>query len=122
MVIMAAVQVGAALHGDQGDNMGMHKISPSLSGALRTFAYWVANGSVGYPLLTGIDYRQVLISEPGLMERLFAIYANRIELDADNTVLNAKAAEHRAAQWLRQYVDADYTAQPVFEDWEIALH
>jgi hypothetical protein len=26
-------------------------LSPEFSGALRTFSFWIANGSVGYPLL-----------------------------------------------------------------------
>ena len=28
----------------------------SFSGALRTFSFWIANGTVGHPLLDGIDY------------------------------------------------------------------
>lgn len=32
------------------------KLSHSVSGAVRQFSYWIANGTVGYPLLEGIDY------------------------------------------------------------------
>ena len=32
------------------------KLSHSVSSAVRRFSYWVANGTVGYPLLKGIDY------------------------------------------------------------------
>lgn len=30
------------------------KLSHSVSGAVRQFSYWIANGTVGYPLLEGI--------------------------------------------------------------------
>lgn len=33
------------------------KLSPEFSSALRTFSFWVTNGSVALPLLEGVDYR-----------------------------------------------------------------
>ena len=51
-------------------------LSHSFSGALRTFSYWVANGSVGLPLLEGVEYRQTILEEPSLMEMAYAIFAN----------------------------------------------
>lgn len=39
-----------------------------MSGALRRFAGWVASGSVGYPLLEGIDYWEDLRESPSQME------------------------------------------------------
>ncbi len=98
------------------------RLSNSFSGALRTFSYWVANGSVGDPLLKDIDYRPVLQKEPSAMEQIYAIFANVIELDDDGNVLNAKYAERRAAQWLRRYCDRTYEVVPPFEDWEIKLY
>jgi hypothetical protein len=100
----------------------MQKIGDSFSGALRTFAFWVANGTVGHPLLEGLEYREVLFEEPSTMERLFAIFANLIELDEIGNVMNAKHAEHRAAQWLRAYLEPEFVTEPALEDWEIALH
>jgi hypothetical protein len=100
----------------------VRKLSDSTSAALRTFAFWVANGTVGHPLLEGLEYRQVLIQEPSAMERLFAIFANVLELDDDDQVTNAKHAEHRAAQWLRTYLEPEFVIEPPLEDWEIALH
>ena len=44
------------------------KLSPDFSGALRTFSFWIANGTVGLPLLEGIDYRPELFASPGVME------------------------------------------------------
>jgi hypothetical protein len=98
------------------------KLSPSVSGALRTFGFWVANGTIGYPLLEDIDYRAVMMSEPSLMEMTFAIFANVLELDEDGEPINAKYAEHRAAQHIRSYIEPDYVVVPPFEEWEQDLH
>jgi hypothetical protein len=40
------------------------RLSHSFSGALRTFSYWVANGTLGQPVLDGIDYSFVLSRNP----------------------------------------------------------
>jgi hypothetical protein len=98
------------------------RLSHSFSGALRTFSYWVANGTLGLPVLDGIDYQSVLSEEPSALERVYAIFANVIEMDDAGNVLNAKYAERRAAQWLRAYLDASYTPTPAFQDWEICLY
>lgn len=92
------------------------KLSRSFSGALRTFSYWIANGTVGYPLLEGIDYISVFREEPSLLESAYAVFANNIELDENGTVLNAKYAEQRAAQYIRQYCDPTYIVEPSFAD------
>ncbi len=97
------------------------KLSPSVSGALRTFGFWVANGTIGYPLLEGIDYREVMMAEPGLMEMTFAIFANVLEMDEEGEPINAKYAEHRAAQHIRSYMEPDYVVSPPFEAWEQEL-
>ncbi len=100
----------------------MRKLSDSTNAALRTFAFWVANGTIGHPLLEGLEYRHILTAEPSAMERLFAVFANVIELDDHGNVMNAKHAEHRAAQWLRAYLQPGFVIEPVLEDWETALH
>ncbi len=96
-------------------------LSDAFSGALRTFAFWVANGTVGLPLLDGIDYWQDMRQSPSLMEQVFAIYANVIRLDATGRPVNEGDAQRRAAEWIRQYM----TGQPPdeeWEDWELDLH
>jgi hypothetical protein len=98
------------------------KLSHSFSGALRQFSYWIANGTVGLPLLDGIDYICVFRDEPSLLEQVYAIFANNIEMDEKGIVLNAKYAEKRAAQYIRQYCDRDYVLDEPFEDWEVALY
>lgn len=98
------------------------RLSHSFSGALRTFSYWVANGTLGQPVLDGIDYSFVLSEEPSALERVYAIFANVIEMDDAGNVLNAKYAEQRAAQWLRSYIEPAYSVDPPFEDWEIHLY
>ena len=99
----------------------MPKLSNSVSGALRTFSFWIANGSVGYPLLDKIDYK-CIFEEPSALEAAYAIYANVLEFDEDGQVLNAKHAEKRAAQYIRSYVDRHYEVIPPFENWEVSLH
>jgi hypothetical protein len=44
------------------------KISSGASGAIRRFAGWVARGSVGHPLLEGINYWDELRDSPSQME------------------------------------------------------
>jgi len=98
------------------------KLSHSVSGALRTFSYWVANGTLGLPLLDGIDYRCILSEEPSALEQIYAIFANVLEFDDDGQVLNAKYAEQRAAQWLRRYMDPTFEIVPELAYWEVALY
>jgi hypothetical protein len=98
----------------------MPHLSHSFSGALRTFSYWIANGTVGHPLLEGVDY-SCIFREPSALEQVYAIYANVIEVDEGGQVINAKQAEHRAVQYILQYV-AGRAVEPPFEDWEVALH
>jgi hypothetical protein len=97
-------------------------LSSSVSGALRQFSYWVANGTVGLSILDGIDYRSALLSEPSAMEQLFAKFANVLEVDEAGQVLNEKYAEQRAAQWLRSYMDPSYDIQPPLAAWEVQLY
>ncbi|WP_171182396.1 hypothetical protein [Ruegeria sp. HKCCD8929] len=104
------------------DNLPSNRLSPSFSGALRTFAFWIANGTVGHPLLEDVDYRSLLGEEPSALEQTFAIFANVIEMDSEGRVLNAKYAERRAAQYLRSYCDPKYEVEPPFEGWEVELH
>ena len=99
----------------------MPRLGDSVSGALRTFGFWLANGTVGLPLLEGIDY-SCIFREPSALERAMAIYANVLRVNESGQVLNAKAAERRAAQWIRSYVDQTYTVDPPFENWETELH
>ncbi len=98
----------------------MPHVSHSVSGALRTFAFWIANRTVGYPLLEGVDY-SCIFEEPSALEQTFAIFINVLEFDETGTVINAKYAERRAAQWILLYVTGT-EVQPPFEDWECTLH
>ena len=99
----------------------MPKLSESVSGAIRQFSYWVANGTVGNPLLNDVDYRVILTQEPSALEAAYAIFANVLEFDDTGEVTNAKHAEKRAAQYILQYMTGT-PADPPFEDWETELH
>jgi len=96
------------------------KLSESFSGALRTFAYFMASGT--HYQLKGIDYLELYGEEPSAIEKAFAIFANVIELDENGEVLNAKYAEKRAVDYIRSYCDPSFTVEPPYEDWEIELY
>ncbi|HEX7687009.1 MAG TPA: hypothetical protein VF453_04830 [Burkholderiaceae bacterium] len=98
------------------------RLGAPFSGALRSFSFWIANGTLGLPLLEGIDYWPALRESPSLLEETYAIFANVLEFDATGTPVNAKYAEYRAAQCIRRWCDPAYEVVPPFEDWETALH
>ncbi|HEY4416829.1 MAG TPA: hypothetical protein VGO57_14150 [Verrucomicrobiae bacterium] len=97
----------------------MPHLSHSVSGAIRTFSFWIANQSVGLPLLEGIDY-SCIFKEPSALEQVYAIFVNVLEIDETGLVINAKYAERRAAQYILQYVTGK-VVEPPFESWEVAL-
>lgn len=100
----------------------MPKLSHSVSGAVRLFSFWVANRSVGHPLLEGIDY-SCIFEEPSALEQVYAIFINVLEIDGEGRVTNAAHAQKRAAQYIRQYVEGvKYVVEPPFEDWEVHLY
>lgn len=96
------------------------KLSNSFSGALRTFAYFIASGT--HYQLDGIKYLGLFGEEPSAIEQAFAIFANVIELDDNGNVLNAKYAEKRAVDYIRSYCDSEFEVKPPYEDWETELH
>ena len=98
----------------------MPHLSHSFSGALRALSFWIANGSVGCPLLEGVDY-SCIFREPSALEQVYAIYANVIELDESGKVINAKHAERRVAQYILQYVTGR-PVEPPLEGWELVLY
>jgi len=98
------------------------KVSHSVSGAVRRFSYWLANGTVGNPILEGIDYFDEFKESPSLLETVYAIFINNLELDENGNVLNEKYAEKRAAQYIKQYCVEDYKAEPEFSFNEIELY
>lgn len=96
------------------------KLSNSFSGALRTFAYFIASGT--HYQLNGIEYLDLFGEEPSAIEQAFAIFANVIELDENGNVLNAKYAEKRAVDYIRSYCDPKFKVEPPYEDWETELY
>ena len=96
------------------------RLSESFSGALRTFAYFMASGT--QYTLKGVNYLPLYGSEPSAIEQVFAIFANVLELDDNGQVLNAHYAQKRATDSLRAYCDRNFKVEPPYEDWEVALH
>jgi hypothetical protein len=98
----------------------VQKVSESLNNAYCGFALWPANGSVGDPVLQGVDYR-VIFTEPSALQQAFAVYGNVLRMDNAGKVLNSKRAEMRAAQSIHQYVQKGYVPDPPLEVWEMGL-
>jgi hypothetical protein len=100
-----------------------HRLSHGASGAIRRFAGWVARGSVGHPMLDGIDYWAELADSPSQMETCFAIFVNVLELDDQGEPINEKYAERRAATWLYQYCTGNLPpGEADLESWECELY
>ena len=97
-----------------------HKLSTEFSGALRTFAYFMASGT--HYMLKGVDYLSLYGEEPSAIEQVFAIFSNVIELDDDGKVTNFVYAQRRATDYLKRYFDSSFAVEPPFEDWELELH
>jgi len=96
------------------------KLSNSLSGTLRTFAYFMSSGT--QYTLRGVDYLRFYGSEPSAIEMVYAIFANVLELDENGRVLNAHYAQKRATDYLRAYCDRSFKVEPPYEEWETELH
>ncbi len=99
------------------------RLSPGASGAIRRFAGWVARGSVGHPMLEGINYWDELKDSPSQMEICFAIFANVLELDEHGNPTNEKYAERRAAAWLYRYCTGKLpSGEEDLASWEVELN
>jgi hypothetical protein len=77
-------------------------LSPGTVAAFSRFALWVANGSVGNPLLKDTDYSDVL-NDASCMEQVYAIFGNVLRLDASGEPINYQHAQGRAALYLYAY-------------------
>jgi len=96
------------------------KLSTSVSGALRTFAYFMSSGT--HHMLKNVDYLSLYGDEPSAIEQAYAIFANVLQMDDEGHVLNAQHAQKRATDYLRSYCDPSFRVDPPFEDWEMELH
>ncbi|MGK7887913.1 MAG: hypothetical protein AB4042_01165 [Leptolyngbyaceae cyanobacterium] len=96
------------------------KLSHDFSGALRTFAYFMASGT--HYMIEDLDYLQLYGESPSAIEKVFAIFANVLELDEAGQVLNFAYAQQRATDYLRACCDPNYQVDPPYEEWETALY
>jgi hypothetical protein len=100
-----------------------HETVAGSVGRAETLRWVVAHGSVGHPLLEGIDYWDDLRDSTSQMETLFAIFANVLEFDDEGNPVNEKDAERRAAVWLYQYCTGrEPEGEPPLETWEVELY
>ena len=95
-------------------------LTHSVSGAIRTFAYFLASGT--HTMLEGVEYLDLYGTEPSAIEQTFAIFANVLEFDDQGDVTNRKHAEKRATDYLRSYCDPSFLIDPPLAEWEVALH
>jgi hypothetical protein len=95
-------------------------LSHSVSGAIRTFSYFLASGT--HTMLEGVEYLDLFGSEPSAIEQTYAIFANVLEFDTMGEVTNLKYAEKRAMDYLRSYCDPAFRVDPPLAEWETALH
>ncbi|MEU6645030.1 hypothetical protein ABZ863_21045 [Saccharomonospora sp. NPDC046836] len=101
----------------------MQQIPEGVRGAIRFFAFFVGNGTLDQDVLSDVDdYRPALFKFGSALEKVFAVYTNVLEYDEAGMPTNDDWAAHRAAQWIRSYLDHDYEVEPPFEDWEVELH
>jgi hypothetical protein len=96
------------------------KLSKSVSGALRTFAYFMSSGT--HYMLEGVEYLSLYGKDPSAIEQVYAIFANVLELDESGQVTNATYAQKRATDWLKGYVEPAYSIDPPYEEWETTLY
>jgi hypothetical protein len=96
------------------------RVSHDFSGALRTFAYFMASGT--HYMLEDVDYLALYGEDPGAIELAYAIFANVLEMNAEGKVLNFTHAQKRATDYLRSYCDPSFDVQPPFEAWEQELY
>ncbi|MTW09375.1 hypothetical protein GM658_02075 [Pseudoduganella eburnea] len=96
------------------------RLSKDFSGALRTFAYFMASGT--HYMLEGVDYLSLYGEDPSAIEQVYAIFANVIELDEEGQVLNFTYAQRRATDYLRAWFDPSFKVDPPYEQWETALY
>lgn len=96
------------------------RLSNSVSGAIRTFAYFMTSGS--HYMLNDIDYLSLCSDDPSLVEQVYAILINTLVLDEHGEVINFTHAQKRATDYIRHYHDPSYTVIPAYEDWELELY
>lgn len=96
------------------------KLSNDFSGALRTFTYFMASGT--HYMLKDVEYLRFYGTQPSVIEMVYAIFANVIEIDSEGNVLNFTYAQQRATGYLRSYCDPSFTVTPPLEDWETELY
>ena len=96
------------------------KVSNDFSGALRTFAYFMASGT--HYMLEDVEYLELYGEDPSAIEMAYAIFANVLEMDDEGQVLNFTYAQRRATDYIKSYCDPEFKVSPLFEEWEQELY
>lgn len=96
------------------------KVSNDFSGALRTFAYFMASGT--HYMLEDIKYLELYGEDPSAIEMAYAIFANVLEMDEGGQVLIFTYAQRRATDYIKSYCDPSFEVTPPYETWEQELY
>jgi len=98
----------------------VHQLSQSVTGALHTFGFWLANGTVGQPILESIDY-SCIFREPSALEQALAIFANVLRFDETGRVMNERKARADSGT-MDSVLCGSQLIEPPLERWETHLH
>jgi hypothetical protein len=103
----------------------MARLSNSVCATIRLFAFYLSNGSLSSLcddiLSDDFDFDR-LLCEPSMLEAVFAVFANTLEMDETGKVINEHHIHRRVSQFIRSEFDRDYVVEPPFEPWETELH
>jgi hypothetical protein len=93
-------------------------IDDTLIDDIRFFAFVVANGTVASDLFTqdDADYRPHLVEFGSELEMLFVVFLRNLQRGR-----SPDQARHRAALWLKSYVDSSFSPDPPLDEWETRL-
>jgi hypothetical protein len=100
----------------------MTKLTNELRADLRLFAFYLANGTLDDDVLGDDLAYESLLLEPSVLEQIFAVWGNVVELNERGEVVNAPSVHRRVAQWIRGRIDPTYSVDPPFAPWELELH
>jgi hypothetical protein len=96
------------------------RVSNDFSGALRTFAYFMASGT--HYMLEDVEYLNLYGEDPSAIEMAYAIFANVLEMDDEGQVLNFTYAQKRATDYIKSYCVPSFEVSPPYEVWEQELY
>ncbi|MDQ3367659.1 MAG: hypothetical protein M3680_19735 [Myxococcota bacterium] len=97
---------------------GARQLHVGVRTATQTLAAALGEGRLG--VLTGAEPGKLLTDGSSVMESLWSVFANVLELDADGRPIDPQRAIDRASQWWGELAGGP-PAVPRLESWELEL-